>query len=344
MNELICNVSVLNIDNFLKTHEVLVCMLRNSRIKAKRIAILEVLSALYTENAVFIPNSPLGDVKGIFSVFIPKEKLKTAFSKLENIGYCNKFYLLDFSNPSISNESDIVSINELVWKKRRFSVKNLFIQDEQIYINQSAHNRVFYIYGNENEVKEVKGYRGDGSDYGRRALPVEDCRCLVNLAIPSVLYKMVDPFAGAGGIIYIARKISENMRTFSIDIDEKLEPGLKFYSIKHYCADSSAVDLGDEVFNALVTEIPFSKDAVGNVIKAFVNIGKNLSDEARVVIMCGDGEDDILCSELNKNGIHIYFTHKLNRKGTDVSIIAGTKSISLYKQFNALCQALEKIY
>jgi len=82
-------VTAQNIDKYLKKYFVLVCSLRNSRIKAKKIAIMEALCCLYPLQGIFIVNGPLGDVKGLISFFILKEYKDLLPNYLKNLGYCN---------------------------------------------------------------------------------------------------------------------------------------------------------------------------------------------------------------------------------------------------------------
>ncbi|HLV10466.1 MAG TPA: hypothetical protein VKY40_09670, partial [Halanaerobiales bacterium] len=229
-----------NIDDYIKDHLVLLFSLRKSRIKAKKLAIMEAYFALYSVGGIFIKNGPLGNLRGVFSFLIPKAKLAKTLSILPTIGYCNKFYLLDFKTNTPDNRSDLKNINvkDLVWKGRAFSISNLFFQDIQIYKKHSAENRKFIIRQN-NKDKVVYGYRGDGSEMGRRALPVEDARCMVNLAIPARSEKLLDPFAGAGGIVFAAKYISNDIDVYSVDVDPVVAPGLEFYGSRHSTADST---------------------------------------------------------------------------------------------------------
>ncbi|MBN3585873.1 hypothetical protein JYB64_26130, partial [Algoriphagus aestuarii] len=79
---------------------------------------MEAYFALYPVSGIFIKNGPLGNLKGVFSFLIPEEKLAKALSILPTIGYCNKFYLLDFRTAIPENNSDLKNINEkdLAWK------------------------------------------------------------------------------------------------------------------------------------------------------------------------------------------------------------------------------------
>lgn len=100
-----------NIDDYIKDHLVLLFSLRKSRIKARKLAIMEAYFALYPVSGIFIKNGPLGNLKGVFSFLIPEEKLAKALSILPTIGYCNKFYLLDFRTAIPENNSDLKNIN-----------------------------------------------------------------------------------------------------------------------------------------------------------------------------------------------------------------------------------------
>ncbi len=99
MNKNYVKVSKNSILQYREDYDVLVCSLRSSRIKAKQLAILELFLVLSQIGCLFIINGPLGDIKGIISFFINKKKRNLLHSLLKNVGYCDKFYILDFDNP-----------------------------------------------------------------------------------------------------------------------------------------------------------------------------------------------------------------------------------------------------
>ena len=142
---LIQTINKQNIDNCLEKHNVVVCKLRNSRVKAKQMAILEMLFGMSDCNIMFISNGPLGDVKGIFSVLIPHEKLNEFSEKLYGVGYCETFYILDFNDIDKKNSTDIISINDLIWKGKPFAVELLYKQDKSVFNAQMPNNRLFKI-------------------------------------------------------------------------------------------------------------------------------------------------------------------------------------------------------
>lgn len=333
-----------NIDKYLERYFVLACSIRNSRIKAKKLSILEVLCCLYPLQGIFIVNGPLSDVKGLISFFILKEHKDILPNYLKKLGYCNKFYILDFDNPELESTNEIRSKNPLIWKKRKFSIRPFYKQSQQVYMEQSPHNRHFRIIGHDNIVKDVYGYRGDGSEKGRRALPVEDARCLVNLAVPSKIKKMIDPFAGGGGIVYQAKYIDKNIEVFSIDIDRVLAPGLVLYGSKHYVGNSAEIDLDGHIFDAIITEVPFALEALDDICNTLINLNQNLSQSGRIVIMFSKQQFDAIKKCVKKLNWHIVMSCLVNRKGTGVMVMVCVKSYKIYKQVKQIIDVIKHIY
>ena len=178
----------------------------------------------------------------------------------------------------------------------------------------------------------------------RRALPVEDARWLVNLSIPFNENKVLEPFAGGGGIIYMYKYINPNVDITSIDIDETLKPGLEYYGAKHIVGSSANVHLS-ESYDAIVTEVPFSNNATDSVVEAIKNVYANLDEKGIIVLMCGalQSHDIANClkEDLNSN---LLFKKELNRKGTDVVIQVWTKNFELYNELESTISTVSKVF
>lgn len=333
-----------NIKDLVIDHNVIFCRLRNSRIKSKQLAIMEMLMMNYDLGIKFIKNGPLGDVKGIVSFLIEKDKMDVLIERLNRIGYFNEFYLLNFDPEISENKTDIETINPLVWKGLSYSIETLYKQDEELYEQQSPHNRTFKIVSYNKEEKTLSGYRGNGTDMGRRALPVEDARCLVNLSRPFTNNEILEPFAGGGGIIYMYKYINPDIDITSIDIDETLKPGLEYYGSKHIVGSSANVHLSDS-YDAIVTEVPFSDNATESVIDAIKNIYNNLNEKGVIVLMCGSKQSEEISNCLKKDlNSNMLFIKELNRKGTDVVIQVWTKNFELYNELESTIGTVSKIF
>lgn len=175
-------------------------------------------------------------------------------------------------------------------------------------------------------------------------MPVEDARCLVNLALPSKVKTMIDPFAGAGGIVYQAKYINKNIEVFSVDIDKSLEPGLVLYGSNHYMGNSAEINLDTHIFDALVTEVPFSLDALDDICNTLINFDKHLSQHGRVVIMLSKEQLDAVKNCIDKLNWHIIMSYLVNRKGTSVVILVCVKSYELFNRVKPIMEVINYIY
>jgi len=337
------DVTKLNIDDYLYEYEVILCKIRNSRIKAKQIAILEMIFLQFDNEILFIKNGPLGDIKGIISFLCPKKNLTSLQERLKFSGYCYTFYLLDFENFTNKNAIGLDSINPMIWKGKKFSATMLFKQDQKVYTEQSSHNRDFKIVSN-NEVKNIQGYRGNGSELGKRALPVEDARCMVNLSQPWKNKKMIDPFAGAGGIVYQFRYIVSDGVMTSIDIDPVLKPGLESYGSTHFVMSAADASLPENSFDSVITEVPFSDNASTEIINGLKNINACLSKNGVYIIMCKKDQTEFIQKTMEELNNFQLFSHEIDRKGIDVEIQIWYKNIILLDEMREFISVLKDIY
>ena len=333
-----------NIDDYLYEYEVILCKIRSSRTGAKQIAVLEMILLEFDNEILFIKNGPLGDIKGIISFLCPRKNLISFKEKLKFSGYCNAFYLLDFENFTNKKIAGLHSNNPMVWKGRKFSVAVFFNQDNKIYSEQSSHNREFKIIDSNNEIRNIQGYRGDGSDLGKRALPVEDARCMVNLSQPWKNKKMIDPFAGAGGIIYQFKYIASDGIMTSIDIDPILKPGLEAYGSTHYVMNAADASFPENSFDSVITEVPFSDNAEIDIVKALKNIDACLSKNGVYVIMCKEDQAEFIRETMEKLSNFQLFGYEIDRKGTDVEIQIWHKNNTLPDKMRDFISILKDIY
>lgn len=336
-------VSKRDIDEYIEKYDLLVCRLRTSRNKAKQLAILEMSSCLMPVEGVFVFNGPLGDVKGVISFFVKKGEEQKLLKILKTVGYCDRFYILDFSLELPGATKEIPSVNEYYWKGRPFNVIPFYKESKNHYLAQSISNRIFAIYQNDNTVKYVKGYRGDSREAGRRGLPLEDTRMLVNLVKPHSINTFLDPFAGSGGIVYTAKSINPSLYVMSADIDRILEPGLSMYSDKHYTCDARELDLNDNKVDAIVTEIPFSKNYTHVAIQAFYNLIPCLAEQGKLLCMCHADQTKELVNAMQDSGLSLVIDKAVNRKGTPVNILLWAKSRNFYENYMYYFQMLKTV-
>jgi hypothetical protein len=333
-----------NIDDYLYEYKVVLCKIRSSRIKAKQIAVLEMMFLQFDNEILFVKNGPLGDIKGIISFLCPAKNIVSFKERLKFSGYCYTFYLLDFDNFTQKNIPGLNSINPMIWKGKKFSVTVFFNMDNKIFTEQSPNNRLFKIIDNNNEIKEIKGYRGDGSDTGKRALPVEDARCMVNLSQPFKNKRMIDPFAGAGGIIFQFKYIAPKGIMTSIDIDPILKPGLESYASTHYVMNSGDASFPENSFDSVITEVPFSDNVEIDIINALKKIDACLSKNGVYIIMCNEDQSEFIYKTMEELKNFLLFSHEIDRKGTDVEIQIWHKNSALLDEMKDFISVLKEVY
>jgi len=329
----------LNIDDFINNYDVLICQIRPSRIKAKQWAVLEIATVLASLDAIFITNTPIGDVQGLIGFFVPKGSDDVLYELLGNLGYCHKFYKLDFGGAEGQIPLDLKSINPYFWKGRPFIPIHFFNINEEVFEAQSLSNRPFAVYSNDLSVKHIKGYRGDGTETGRRALPLEDARLMANLASLAAIKRLLDPFAGGGSIIYAAKCANPNLHLISADIDSTIEPGLKMYATEHHTCDARVLELGNPV-DAIVTEVPFSMDCIGIITEALGHLIQYLSEKGQLIMMCHQEQFLALTEALA--GLFPIFHKDINRKGTPITTSYWAKDATFYESSKEFITALRR--
>jgi len=333
-----------NIDDYLYEYKVVLCKIRGSRIKAKQIAVLEMVFLQFDNEILFLKNGPLGDIKGIISFLCPIKNLVSFKERIKFSGYCYTFYLLDFDNFTQKSIPGLNSINPMVWKGKKFSVTVFFNMDNKIFTDQSPNNRVFKIIDDNNAIKDIRGYRGDGSDMGKRALPVEDARCMVNLSQPWKNKRMIDPFAGAGGIIYQFKYIVPEGIMTSIDIDPILKPGLESYGSTHYVMNSGDAAFQENSFDSVITEVPFSENAEADIIKALKKIDACISKNGVYIIMCNQDQSEFIQQTMEELKNFKLFSSEIDRKGTDVEIQIWHKNSILLDEMKNFISVLKDVF
>ena len=200
---------------------------------------------------------------------------------------------------------------------------------------------MFKLLCDDGKIKEVKGYRGDGTITGRRALPTEDCRLLVNLSGLKQNDILLDMFAGGGGIVFQAGKTTKNL--ISCDVEEKLSAGLSYYGAQHIVGKAEELNLKENLVDVLVTEVPFSSTCNETITLALNNIYKSLKQNAKIVLMCDENQTEYILKGTKEKYFN-YLNMPLNRKGTSVNVLAFVKDQTLYSQLKELVDFVNTIF
>ena len=132
----------------------------------------------------------------------------------------------------------------------------------------------------------MRGYRGGGGQLTRWGLPVADARLLVNLVAPAGPGRLLDPFAGVGGIALAAR--AAGWAAVTADLDPALRHGLGGIGAGHLVADARALPLRDGSLDAAATEPPYDRGVGPMASLALAELHRLLRPGGAAAMLCAD--------------------------------------------------------
>lgn len=184
----------------------------------------------------------------------------------------------------------------------------LWTADDAARRTMSPHFRQFAFIVDGQIVRNRKSFRR------HRRLSVCDVCFLLNIAGVNAGDRIVEPFAGIGGIVLQARK--RGIHLLCGDIDDNLRIGLREVSGSR-CAiwDASNLPLPADCADAIVTEPPFKDDAHDAVLAAANEIARILRPAGTVALLVNER----LARDFEKNwerkALHLHERHSLRRQG-----------------------------
>ena len=291
---------------------ILIFRIKTSRLKALALAQEEVKSFLSNIDGVqVVIGGPLSTEKGIIAAYIPEIiNVNDISSKCVRLGYINQ---VDVMIPE-QRESK----NTIKWKGAFYSLETIYQEDEDEVRNQAPDKRQFLLPDANGKLRYVTGYRGDGSETGKRALPVEDCKLMLNLSKISLGQRVLDVFAGAGGIVFAA--VQAELDVYSSDIDPKMQYGLQDFGSKHYVADVNQLPFENDFFDAIVSEAPFDKNVTKNIASGMQEMRRVIKNNGYIVLMVADYQANLIRQTAIDLGLETDVDQVLDRKGMSVHI------------------------
>ncbi|HZR38898.1 MAG TPA: methyltransferase domain-containing protein [Ktedonobacteraceae bacterium] len=315
---------------------ICICHLRPARRRAVAVATEEILSLLRDLHAEALQGGPLAEQGAVFWIKLPAETLDTAIARLPHLGYTSAVDLLEPSSEQhvpkrakshvhAGARTQVQSITsptpqQVRWHHKTYQLVRIYEEDTQTMREMSPDRRPFLLETSDHVVREIHGYRGDGSTLRRRGLPVYDARMLVNLVVSVENGLFLDPFAGIGGIIIEA--LARGCTVFSIDIDAALRHGLSKLGAHHQVADASRLPFATGTFDAIATEPPYHEQAHETVLAALSEMTRVLKPGGRLAILSTIEQAQDLRQQINVLGLHLYLDVPIDRKGLDVVVLA----------------------
>ncbi len=300
------------------TPRMLIVYLPAARKKARDAAVAEVLTLLHDLGPAASPGGPLSEQGGIVWITLPDENIEKATERFPRLGYTKAVDLL--VPEGLDPDPRGAATGQLVrWKRRDYSLVRLYQENPAELRALDPDRRVFLFETGDGQVRPIQGYRGSRDPLTHRALPARDARLLVNLVADATPGKLLEPFAGAGGIVLPAR--AAGWGVISADVDPAVRHGLAEYGATHLVADARQLPLEAETIDAIATEPPYD-ECVGDLVEeSLVEMYRVLRPDGRVAMLCAAWQASGLRARARELGMEPTLDIPINRKGLDVVLL-----------------------
>lgn len=292
-----------------------VCTVRSSRAKAVELARAEVAALLRDCDLSLPAGGPLSERPGIYWVDLAEVHARTMEERAPRLGYTERIEELAATGPPRRNRPD----GPLKWKGSWYEPLTLWESDPEEVRLSSPDMRDFALRGEDGSVRIARGYRGDGSSLGPKALPVPDCRLLVNLVFAQDIRSLLDPFAGAGGIVHEASRNGYSVT--SMDVEPTVAPGLEGFGATHHVGDAGAMPFDSASFDAIATELPYAEETPEAVRRWTDETLRVLRPGARCAVMCSLAQREVIAAAASRSGAVVELCEEVDRRGTDVAVL-----------------------
>ena len=296
----------------------LVLQLRPSRLKARSVAVAEVLALLRDLGAVCASGGPLSETRGRAWLSMPEETVARACSRLRRLGYTRA---VDLVRPLTGNRGRGSEITR--WKGESIALERVYDEPDAELRDSAPDRRTFLLECGDGVVRPIPGYRGGRGSLQHRALPVVDARLLVNLVYRPAGGILLDPFAGAGGIVIEAG--ASGWTVVSTDSDPTLRFGLGQLADCHIVGDAAALPLADQSVDAIAGEPPYRPTFLDVAAAATREMARVLRPRGRIALLAASGQADTLNEAARQAGLRTELNEPVNRKGTPVSCLCWTR-------------------
>ena len=253
---------------------MLVFYLRAARGGARPAAVAEALALLHDLGPSAPAGGPLSERGGVFWVELPARHLAAATARLPRLGY----------STAVDRLVPAAGPPEVRWRRRGWRLLRLYEEDAAAMREQAPDRRPFLFEAGGGPARPVRGYRGGGGPLTRRGLPVADARLLVNLVAPAGPGRLLDPFAGVGGIALEAR--AAGWAAVTADLDPALRHGLGGIGAGHLVADARALPLRDGSLDAAATEPPYDRGVGPLASLALAELHRLLRPGGAAAMLC----------------------------------------------------------
>src|ERR1700683_192383 len=302
-----------------KSERILVLKLRASRSKAREVAVAEVVAMLRGLGARAASGRPMSEVPAVAWVAIPDANLESAIGRLRGIGYTES---IDLVTPLEDlNPRDRPQLTR--WKGRGVALLRLYEESDESIRANAPDRRTFLLECGDGIARAIEGYRGGSGILEHRALPVADARLLVNLVTSHRGARLLDPFAGAGGVILEAN--SKGFTSVSMDRDPAVRFGLAQISSRHLVGNASALPFETASFDAVATEPPYHPSALDSIVASVAEVARVIRDGGRIAYLVASQQTNAVRAAGDRAGLTLELAAPIDRKGLQVTCLCWSR-------------------
>jgi SAM-dependent methyltransferase len=301
--------------------DLLVLHLRSARLRAREAAVAEVVALLRDMGARPSVGGPLAETRGVAWVSVPAEHAATAAARLSGLGYSEAVEITERSE----QERPEGIVRPTRWRGREVVLRLVYSEPNELLRRDAPDLRTFLLECGDGVVRPVTGYRGGRGALEHRALPVVDARLLVNLVHSPNRGVLLDPFAGAGGVVLEA--VRAGWSTISIDADPSLRFGLAAFGAQHLLGNSRTLPLSGGSVDAVATEPPYHHSAKADVVAAVGELARVLRPGGRASLLVAADQLEDLAQAGRAHGFQIELATSIDRKGTEVACLVMIRSL-----------------
>ncbi len=272
-------------------------------------------------DAAAASGGPLSEESGVFWVDLREPALAEAQRLFPRLGYTSAIDL-----PLVTRGAALRHTRRVRWRKRNYELHRLYEEREDDYRSQAPDRSEFLFVDADGTTRLIRGYRGNDRPGSRRGLSVCDARLLVNLVSPpGGQGRLIDPFAGAGGIVRHA--LAAGFETYSSDVDPALSPGLTHLGSEHRVADARELPFPTEFFDAIATEPPYDHAQGSAATRSVAELARVLKPGGRTSMLCATWQAREVLPAAEELGLRILLCSPIDRKGLACTVIVWEKPV-----------------
>lgn len=274
----------------------------------------EVVALLRDLGGHGLRGGPLSEITGVAWVGFDIDEVSKAVERLQRLGYTQAVELVWPADDAHDPEHAFARTR---WKRREVALIPVYSEPDHVMRRGAPDRRSFLLECGDGVVRRIRGYRGGPGELEHRALPVEDARLLVNLVSKPGGGRLLDPFAGVGGVLVEARR--SGWTTWSLDLDRTLRYGLAELADLHVVGNAAALPFATSSVDAVATEPPYHPSALKVVCASLAEIARVLRAGGRAALLVGAAQAPAVREAGKLVGLTVELDTAINRKGTEVT-------------------------